>query len=287
MELCGGGKYDEVYHRSVNLLEDIHLLQGSKYMQSDSKDCYSEAKKLLDSGTLVCYSGTPCQIAGLLTFLKKDYDNLLTCDLICHGVPSPIVLRSFIEEKEKEFGKKIKEYYRDKSLGWKPATYKIKFVDGTTEVVEAKDNIVSKIFTFYNCDQRNSCYACQFTRLPRIADISLGDYFVEKDALDLKGNAVTVRDNQGMSLITVNTKQGEKFFEYIEGATEQTQLQLHTITAWHLFQGPGSAANPDNRQMLFYLLAKGLPVSEVYEIMYGKASKIKSYYYRIMKKIGR
>lgn len=282
-----GEKYDEVYHRSISSIEDLHLLQGSKYVQSDSKNCYAEAKKLLDAGTLVCYSGTPCQIAGLLTFLKKDYDNLLTCDLICHGVPSPVVLRSYIAEKEKTSGKKIKSYYRDKTLGWKPAAYKIEFLDGTTEIVEAKENIVSKVFTFYNCDQRNSCYACRFTRLPRIADISLGDYFVEKDALDINGNTVTAEDNKGMSLITVNTKQGEKFFAEIESATEQTQLQLQTITAWHLFQGPGNASNPDNRQMLFYLIGKGLSVTEAYNIMYGKSGKVKSYYYRIMKRMGR
>ena len=81
---------------------------------------------------------------------------------------------------------------------------------------------------------------------PRVVFISLGDYFVAKDALDLKGNLVTATDNKGMSLITINTKQGECYFNKIKEKTVFTQLQLHTITAWHLFQGPGSAANPAN-----------------------------------------
>lgn len=280
-----GDRFDDVYHRRVEKLDELYLLQGSKYVQSDMRDCFTQAQKDLNNGKLVIFSGTPCQISGLFSFLKKDYDNLLTCDLICHGVPSPLVLRKFLAEKEKKAGKKVVRYYRDKTLGWKPAAYRIVYQDGFEEIVEAKDNPVSKLFTFYNQDQRNSCYCCRFTRLPRIADISLGDYFVEKDALDLKGNVVTAEDNKGMSLITVNTKQGERFFERIKERTDYTQLQLHTITSWHLFQGPGSAASPRSRRELFYLLEKGLSVTEAYELMYGNGNKLKRILYKIHRRL--
>lgn len=282
-----GDKYDEVYHRSVTTLNELPLLQGSKYLQSDMKNCYAEAKKLLQSGKVVLFSGTPCQIAGLFSFLgDKDYENLLTCDLICHGVPTPLALRNFIAEKEKQTGKKVSKYYRDKLLGWKPSAFRIVYSDGTHETIHAESNYISKMFTYYNTYQRNSCYGCRFARSPRIADISLGDYFVEKYARDLKDNDIIPMDNEGYSLITVNTVQGQKFLEQIKQNTDYTQLQLHTVASWCLFQGPGNAANPDNRQMFFYLYNKGLSVNEIYNIMYGNAGKIKKLYYRVAKKLG-
>lgn len=276
-----GDRYDESYHRRIDKLEELHLLQGSKYVQSDMKNCFQEAKSDLDAGTLVIFSGTPCQIAALLTFLKKDYDNLLTCDIVCHGVPSPVVLRNFLNEKEKKTGKKVKEYRRDKTIGWKPVHFRVLYEDGSYEVIPPEKNSYNRLFSAKNSQHRNSCYCCRFERLPRIADISLGDYFGEKDALDLNGNTVTPTDNKGMSLITVNTAQGERFFRMVVDRTEYTQLKLYSIRAWHLFQGPGGAGNPGNRKKLFFLLKNGLTVDEAYEILFGNASKGKKLYYKL------
>lgn len=222
-----GERFDEVYHRSVRSEDELHLMQGSKYLQSDMKRCYSEARELLRQGELVLFSGTPCQIAGLLSFLgPKEYDNLLTCDLICHGVPTPLAIRRYIAGRERETGKKVTRYYRDKSGGWRPARFTMVFDDGIINNIGCEDEIVNKLFCFYLADLRNTCYACRFERLPRIADLTLGDYFVEKDALDMAGDPVTVADNKGMSLITVNTAQGEKWFHLIREAINATQLQL-------------------------------------------------------------
>ncbi len=279
-----GEKVDEVYHRSVNTLEDLRQLQGSKYLQSDVRHCYSEAKALLQKGVLVLFSGTPCQIAGLLTYLRKDYDNLVTCDLICHGVPSPLVFNKYIQEVEKKEGKKVVRYFRDKKNGWKPAMWTVKFEDGTC-VPKILNSPFSILFSQKNVQQRNSCYDCRFTRSPRIADISLGDYFVERDALDMKGNPVSATDNKGMSLITVNTRQGELWFNEIKDCTEATQLQVQTLTSWHLFAGPNGSSS--DRSLLFKMLKKGYTVSEAYDILYGKNCRWKRLWFKLTSKLAK
>lgn len=281
-----GGQYDEVYHRSICSIEELPLLQGSKYVQSDMRKCYSEAKDILQSGKQVLFSGTPCQIAGLLSFLgEKDYDNLLTCDLICHGVPTPLALRRFVEEKEKETGKKVLRYIRDKKYGWTPPVFKIEYSDGSIETIFYSDNKISRMFTYHNTYQRTSCYECTFARSPRVADISLGDYFVEKNALNMEKSEVKPQDNEGYSLITINTAQGNKFFTAINEKIECEQLLLYTITAWHLFRGPSS--NREDRKLFFYLCQKGIYISELYNILYGIGWKWKGkrLYYELARKV--
>ena len=96
-----GAGYDEqfnVVHKIINNKEDLKELQGSKYVQSDTKNTYKETKEILEKGTEVVYVGTTCQIAGLKSFLQKDYNNLYTCDLVCHGVPSPKVWQKYLSE---------------------------------------------------------------------------------------------------------------------------------------------------------------------------------------------
>ena len=268
-----GDRYNVVYHKSATTIEELSDMQGSKYLQSDINYCYREAKVLLKSGRLVCFSGTPCQIAGLFSYLQKDYDNLITCDLICHGVPSPIVLTKYLEEIEKKEGKKIVHYYRDKSSGWAPASYTVVFEDGSM-LKGMKNNAYSKVFTYYNAQQRKSCYACRFSRYPRIADITLGDYFVKKNALDIYGNEVKATDNKGLSLVAVNTKQGMRWFSKISSSTTFDKLQPYSVTSWHLFQGPGSASKYYERKKLFKYLRQGLSFSRTYDVVFNKPSCI-------------
>jgi len=281
-----GEKYDEVYHTCISSMAELERLQGSKYVQSDIGTCYSEAKKLLNNGELVLFSGTPCHIAGLLSFLGDvTYDNLLTCDLICHGVPSPVALRSFVKEKEKETGKKVIKYYRNKKYGWKPAAFDIVYGDGTTERVDGDVGVFTKMFSEHNLYHRNSCYCCKFARVPRIADITLGDYFVETWAEDENGNRIVPCDNKGQSIVTLNTITGKKYFNMILENIEYIRLKNHTVTSWHLYKGPGTAANPAERQFFFYLHNKGKTLTEIFDIMYGNKNRLMRIYYKILQKI--
>ena len=92
-----------VHHTIIDNLQDLPKLQGSKYVQSDMADCFIRTKKLLQEDKKIIFFGTPCQIAGLKNFLCKDYENLCCVDLICHGVPSPKVLRRYIDEMKQTY----------------------------------------------------------------------------------------------------------------------------------------------------------------------------------------
>lgn len=108
-----GAKFDKdfnVIHDYVNNYNDIEIFKGSKYVQSNTKNSYKNAKNFLEQGAYVLYTGTPCQIAGLKTYLGKEYERLITVDLICHGVPSPKIWEDYVSFIEERYGKKIKKY---------------------------------------------------------------------------------------------------------------------------------------------------------------------------------
>ena len=137
-----GARFDdkwEVVHDYVETKEDLSKFRGSKYVQSRIENCYKEAEVFLKAGRIVLFSGTPCQIAGLILFLKKSYNNLLTVDFVCHGVPSPGVWRRYLKEeiarqcdrKNTVLPRPISEKdtrvtgisFRDKALGWKKFSF--------------------------------------------------------------------------------------------------------------------------------------------------------------------
>ena len=128
-----GAAFDEnlyLSHKGVDSAEDLYLLQGSKYIQSDTRLCFREVKKHLAANRPVLFCGTPCQVEGLLCYLKKPYENLFTIDFICHGVPSPKAWEEYIKYQEKAFSAKAcSAYFRDKSNGWLSFSSQLKFVN--------------------------------------------------------------------------------------------------------------------------------------------------------------
>lgn len=120
----------EVVHYGTNKKEEIQLFRGSKYVQSKIGHTYQEAKKLLQTGCLVCFSGTPCQIAGLKNYLKKDYANLITVDLVCHGNPSPLLFRKYLEYQQIKYKNKVTGVkFRDKYYGYNYSTMTLDFLE--------------------------------------------------------------------------------------------------------------------------------------------------------------
>lgn len=123
----GGTVYGAAYqdspvvaHERVERVEDLEKLKGSKYVQSDTCDVYNQVKRDLRDGRLVYFTGTPCQVAGLKLFLRKDYENLITSDLICHGTPSPKIFQNMVKHMEENLNADFKDYsFRDKRVrGW-------------------------------------------------------------------------------------------------------------------------------------------------------------------------
>ena len=192
----------------IDLPEKLSRLQGSKYVSSDSKQTFIEAKTVLDSGKKVLYSGRPCQIAGLLKFLGKEYENLITVDLVCHGVPSQLLFSKYLEWLGKKTGGTIIYYgFRDKDIGGWSCGGKFKTKTKTkTKTMEASCDPYYASF-LRGETYRLSCYECPFANTERIGDLTVCDFWgVEKfyPEIDTKN---------GVSGIIVNSQKGKKLLE--------------------------------------------------------------------------
>lgn len=197
----------EAIHVVSNHSDVVALMSGSKYVQSDLLNVYPEIKKLLDGRQLVLFSGTPCQVAGLLNYLKKTYDNLFTVDLICHGVPSPLLLKRYLDSYKNEV---VDLQFRDKMRnGWcSQGSIKIKYGSKKYKIKRISPYNDSYYYYYYlrNSVSRISCYSCAFATRHRISDITIGDYWNIQDIIPelnkAKGvSAVLANTNKGVSLI--------------------------------------------------------------------------------------
>lgn len=210
-----GAAFDEnldVSHIEIRKKEELDLLRGSKYVQSRIGESYKKVKEYLESGRLVLFSGTPCQIGGLKNYLNKDYENLLTVDIICHGVPSPSVWQKYLGYLKKVCGSaadcKSLPTFRDKSEGWKRYAVYIILRNGNCISEYHNDNLFMKSF-LKNYSLRDSCYNCYYKTVERESDITLADFWgVEVVAPDMF-------DDKGTSLVFVNSDKGNKIFERI------------------------------------------------------------------------
>ena len=201
----------EVSHIGISSIAELCKLQGSKYTQSYVGDSYILAKKSLDSGKKVLYSGTPCQISGLRSYLKRDYSNLYTVDLICHGVGSGTFLKEDI--KKLANGRKVENAtFRTKRKGW-----------GTIgEIVLDQDRKIPfdaqtspYYYYFLNCSIfRDSCYHCRFPSENRTGDLTIGDYWRIESAHPESRTMFNYK--KGVSCVLVNNAQGEKLFNQIK-----------------------------------------------------------------------
>ncbi len=208
-------------HIRCDDIKSINKMQGSKYVQSDLKECYGDVLKDLQNGKKVLFSGTSCQIEGLLSFVPDKYKRLLlTIDIICHGVPSPRVLEDYLDWVENTYKSKCIEidFRNKKKFGWDSHVETIKINSGK--------KINSKIYTrlFYShLTVRPACYKCPYKSIYHIADITIGDYWGIDNA------APGFDDNNGVSLVLINNKKGKEYFfkckeniDYVETKIENS-----------------------------------------------------------------
>lgn len=237
-----GVAFDEnmtVKHIMINKKEDLYQLRGSKYVQSQIEDTYKLAKKELEKEKYVLFTGTPCQIEGLKSYLMKDYDKLYTQDIICHGVPSPLVLEKYLKNK---FNNIEKVYFRNKMYGWKKYSMVIKSRDNIYSNTLDKDLYIQAFVK--NICLRDSCYNCSFKALNRISDITLADYWgVQK----LKPN---FDDDKGTSLVFINSKKGKILFEEIKGKIRYEEADITDAIKWNSAMVK-SVNKPSTREAFF------------------------------------
>ena len=206
-----GAAFDDdfnVKHIRVDSLDNISQLMTSKYVQSQIKDTYCQAKKDLNAGKLVLFTGTPCQIEGLKLYLMKDYDNLFTQDLICHGVPSPKVWNKYKEYRLQKDGQKPEKIsFRNKDNGWRLSNMKFSYKKDNYKKNQNEDKFMNAFLR--NTILRNSCYNCSAKKLNRVSDITLADFWgIDNFNIDFD-------DNKGTSLVIVNSEKGRKIYSEI------------------------------------------------------------------------
>lgn len=267
---------DDIFHFRADNIEDIKRIRRSKYFQSDTRFTMCEVKEDLKKGLFVLYSGTGCQIAGLKAYLAKEYDNLVTCDVVCHGVPSRKVWKTYRKEKEQREGKKIQSLiFRDKSAGWSKNQYKITYEDGTVEKAPSPIQMFHAGYlkgVFY----RPSCGTCRWASFPRVADVTLADFWKYQGEFRKPGA------DFGVSLITVNTAKGIKLLQesskYLK--VEETSSELAINSCRHLDNHPKE--NPNRVAFFKLFFEKGYYVAAEKFII---EKRNKFLFVRVLKKI--
>lgn len=199
-------------HIAIDHVEQLPLLQGSKYVQSSIGDTYKQAKMYLQEGRLVLFSGTPCQIGGLYGYLGKDYENLITIDVICHGVPSAKMFDDYLQnERIKRKAQSVIGYsFRDKKKGWgMNGRLDLQFADKKVKSFYIPARLASYNTLFLDGDTyRENCYSCKYAGALRPADLTIGDYWgieVEHPELLKKKQ---YEERYGISCILANTDKG-------------------------------------------------------------------------------
>lgn len=208
-------KFEAVHIRATTKMER-DLMRGSKYIQSRIGETYKEAKNDLLSGNLVLFSGTSCQISGLRSYLQKDFENLYCIDIVCHGVPSPLVWRRYLEWASNGRIISSVDFRNKKKFGWADHVETINFSNG--------DSIDSKVFTtlFYQHNiLRPACYKCPYKNIMHPGDITIADYWGIDEA------APGFNDNKGASLVLINNDKGERLFDIIKAdiVYEHTEVE--------------------------------------------------------------
>ena len=184
-------------------IEDISAMRGSKYTQALPALVYRSARQELQQKRKVLFTGTPCQIHALKKYLRKDYENLITMDLVCHGVPSHLILDKYITEAESKSGQKIDHIsFRDKHLNWNNFCITRHYIGGMTESTVKDKDVYMQLFL---SDQalNKSCYSCAFAKIPRQGDITIGDYWGVSPHEHPEWPV-----NRGISSVLANTEKG-------------------------------------------------------------------------------
>lgn len=279
-----GIDYDDncqVKHIRIDDESQLFRLRGSKYVQSDVSGMFLAVKKDLIDGKNVLFSGTPCQVSGLKRFLRKDYDTLLTVDVVCHGVPSPMIWDEYLKEECHQFGYKnvnnIKDderkpyserkinqiLFRDKRFGWQEYGFSLSFSG------QSSDNATTNSSHFYNRYEnpfmkgflsdlylRNSCYNCPVKGFSSGSDITLADAWGIENYV-----GKNVKINRGVSLVIPSTSKGKTFLDGIEMTSLPKEiLSLHNPAAYV------SAKRNPKRKKFIKLIKKGVSFKEAISV---------------------
>lgn len=212
--ICGAAWDDsfELHHMITDTAEGVSRIKKSKYVQSQTGDVFRQIRELLKQGKTVLFSGTPCQVAGIQTFLGKPYENLYTLDIICHGAPSPGVWARYLSEEIDKENLVSVDFRHKGDHGFKKLFIRMGYKDGSETIQPSSKNPFFHQF-LHNLSLRRSCAHCEFAVFPRQGDLSAGDFWgAEKARPDL------IESDSGLSVITINNAHGQELFDKVSSA---------------------------------------------------------------------
>lgn len=268
-------------HIIVENKADLVKLRGSKYVQADVGSVYREVRAKLASGKKVLFSGTPCQVAGLYAALGKTAhsSDLFTVDIVCHGTPSVKVFEKYVRELEENRGASFECLnFRDKSTGWGGYSLLHRFKDANPLQVHRVRSKYMRLFLSRIC-QNTSCDTCHYRKMPRIADITLGDYWgVSKYHPEMN-------DNKGTSVVLLNTTPGSILFESIADKVVQCESKAEYAIAGNPCIVRSSKPHPKRTE--FFANLDKYTLDELIKMYCPFPSPVKKLYLRVRGVLGR
>lgn len=236
---CAEEKVGQPHHIAVSSLDELSLLQGSKYVQSEMTGVYTRVQEALEGAGPVLFAGTPCQVAGLLK-LVGPRENLFTVDIICHGVPSRKMYRQYLAWLEKKSGAEVTSFaFRSKEKHDWSLTYRVELQKGKRRVAREKMASLSPYYHHFlmGMSYRESCYVCPFARKERVSDLTCGDFW------GIEAVAPDFYNADGVSCVLVNTEKGRQLWTQME-----PQLQIRQVPVEQIVQHNGQLKAPTKRR---------------------------------------
>ena len=231
----------QVVHIGVETAEMLPRLRGSKYVSSRLGDTFLQIRQQLQTGRQVLFSGTPCQVEGLLSFLGRPFENLLTVDFICHGVPSAKVWQTYLDNQKKQHASDVRAVsFRCKDTGWKNYSMKLSFQNGS----EYKESMRNDPFLHAFLDNlclRPACHQCHFKTIRHNSDLTMADFWGVQDLMP------TEDDDKGTSLVFVHSEKGQLLMDQLQTslllkpvdpklAASRNSAMVRSVTAHHFRQ---------------------------------------------------
>lgn len=247
-----------VRHIRISTKAEISKLRGSKYVQSDTSEVYKQLEKDLKDGKLVLFSGTPCQVAGLNHFLNNNYDNLITVDIICHGIASQSYFDKYVEYLKTEIQNlTLIEFRNKKYVGWSCGG-----ILSTGEKDIPLYNHTHYYYSYYLSGEiyRKSCYSCPYANMNRIGDITLGDFWgAERHSLDMDVS-------NGCSLVIVNSEKGYKLINSISDGVALSEVGLKAaISGNEQLLHPTMLKQSRKERLLEFDMLSGQEIQTIYK----------------------
>lgn len=265
---------DDLFARHIYVENEIELarFRNSKYVQSSVGGTHKQVKSFLDQGKIVCFSGTPCQIEGLKNYLRKDYENLITVDVVCRAVPSPLIFRKYVEYQERKMSDTIRTVrFRDKHYGYKYSTMNVITDRNHGNYHQGVESDPWLRAFFSNICDRPSCHSCHFRKQYRVSDFTIWDCFhVGRFSKELD-------NDKGATRVLVHTEKGRKIFDEIKLNFRYIQATPEVVVAGA--EEMQKSVAPNGRRQVFFKDANCMDGTELFRKYFPDTFRVKAEHY--------